>query len=112
MAPAKIVKYFNEIKHNAETNKNDYNVNVSFLDQNNQKHVYAFCRGQDAIEGQARIDEPHMLQSSEAAGTHAAGAYAQGTQALGTQGTTGTQYSQQQQNPITYGTSQQYPAAG
>jgi len=32
MAPTKIVKYFNEIKHNAETNKNDYSVNVSFLD--------------------------------------------------------------------------------
>jgi hypothetical protein len=61
MAPKKIVKYFNEIKHNADTNKNDYIVNVSFLDNLNKRHVYAFNRGQDAIEGVCKIDEPQML---------------------------------------------------
>jgi hypothetical protein len=61
LAPQRIVKYQNEIKHNADTNKNDYLINVSFLDKNNEKHVYQFCKGQDAIEGQARIDEPQML---------------------------------------------------
>eukprot|EP00347_Sterkiella_histriomuscorum_P011219 403373289 len=68
LTPQRIVKYENEVKHNADTKKKDYLINVSFLDKDNQKHLYEWCKKQDAIEAAIRIDDPKMLQSSEGRG--------------------------------------------
>jgi hypothetical protein len=65
MAPAKLVKYQNEIVHDSNTNKNNYAINVSFLDNNNQKHTYQFSRGQDAIQGETKIDAIESGQEQE-----------------------------------------------
>lgn len=56
MAPERLVKYQNEVLHDYATNKQNYTLNISFLDKNNQRHVYQFQRGEDAIQGQTKID--------------------------------------------------------
>ena len=40
MAPERLVKYQNEVLHDSNTNKQNYTINISFLDKNNQRHVY------------------------------------------------------------------------
>eukprot|EP00347_Sterkiella_histriomuscorum_P022989 403336380 len=120
LAPQRIVKYQNEVKHNAETNKNDYLINVSFLDKDNQKHVYEWCKKQDAIEAETRIDDPKMLQSSEGQQQQLqqnqpgwqTSQYSVGgqQQQLSSQGAISGQ--QQQQKEIGTGASQQYMGSG
>lgn len=56
LAPKKIVKYQNEIVHDSKSNKDNYTVNVSFLDENEKRHVYQFSQAQDAIKGETKFD--------------------------------------------------------
>ena len=45
VAPTKLVKYQNEIVHDSKNNRDNYTVNVSFLDAKDKRHVYQFNRG-------------------------------------------------------------------
>lgn len=64
--PQKIYKYLNEVNYDTETGKNNYNINVSFLDKNNEKQVYSFRRGQDALEGETKFERFAIEQEKNA----------------------------------------------
>ena len=62
----KLIKYQNEVIYDSESGKNNYGLNVSFLDKDNKKQIYSFNKAQDAIQAEAKFEAFAIEQEREA----------------------------------------------